>query len=486
MNPQADKGFNFKNYFCIPSFYDSHLHFEGIGKYYSKNNLSHIQTISELENYLGSLNVKANVQSLSSKEKHIEGFGLSLAVVKDLPSLFNLLKKYLNDFNFYLVLEDGHQLLFYGSEIGNYLKTISSEQKKSINYFEDVAIFNDFNRPQFDEYYHNMKFNREKTHSVHEQKMQLLSVAQRTVLTNGITHFRDMTSDPDQLLALLNLEKNQELDVFPELYYSNFFGEGIDSLIKKSKDAQFWCKDQKSKIVHGGLKIFLDGTFSQKSADTIAKSLWKNCGCSFLKESSSDQSCEVENHAMKNFLSQKDVQGLLRLASDSKIEIAFHTIGDLAVEKVIQAFEAVKENFKTKLHLEHCELMNSKTINLLKNLNIEDKNKITFHFQPSHYLMDKIQLNEISSQYPDLHILDWPILKSLGFKLFFGSDAPVSNLGIGYIEHLKSESLFKDYYSKAPFWSFFNHPKFANSPNTFTLFKNLKVESVIVQGRKII
>lgn len=477
MNQLADKVFNLKNYFCIPSFYDSHLHFEGIGKYSTKNNLSHIQSIEELDKHLS--------ESSIDQEEYFEGFGLKTNLIQNLTLIFNSLKKHSNNKNLYLVIEDGHQLLFTGPTLNQYINGLTSDQKKTFPYFENLAIFNDDSRPQFDDFYFKSK-KESNINSTKNIKTELLLNAQTTVLKNGITHFRDMTSDPEQLNTLLEIEKDNNLIVFPELFYSNFHGENTSLLIEKSIEGKLKCQNFKSKIRHKGIKIFLDGTFSQKTADTIGSD-WKTCGCSSpgknLKEEKAKNS--THNQATKEYLTQKDIQDLLSVASDANIEVAFHTIGDLAVEKVIYAFNNVKDKFKTQLHLEHCELINQKTLSVLKNLDPTSASKISFHFQPSHYLMDKEILNIIKSKHIDLCILDWSLLHNLGFKVFFGSDAPVTGLGLGYISELSNEPFFINQYAKAPFWSFFNHPDYKSAPNTFTVFKNLKVDQVFVLGRKI-
>ncbi len=469
MNPQEQKVFKLKNYFSIPCFYDSHLHFEGIGKYLAKNNLNQISTLQDLNNYIRNLKSDHN----SNSKSFIEGFGLKKTLTQNLKILDDLFNQIQSSSNFYFVLEDGHQLLVHGPILNLFFQNLKYKNIKitynsnqfldetQFNYYQSTCLFNDEHRKHFDEFYNDLNLKDLNNHDDHKTTESHLLLAQTTLLKSGVTHFRDLTSDLNQLTSLLSLEKTKQLTVFPETFYSDFSGQNVDQLIKDSTEAKNILLHKKSKVIHRGIKIFLDGTFSQCTVDT------------------NPLEC-------KSKYSVNEIKDLLLLASNQDLEISFHTIGDLAVEKVIKSFFIVKDLFKTQLHLEHCELINTETLQILKKLRLLDKSKITFHFQPSHYLMDQIQLNHIKSNKKEIQILAWPDLHHSGFKIFFGSDAPVSPPGLNYLEDLVLEPFFISHYSKAPFWSFFNHPEYKIHPETYTLFKGHHVQSVFISGQKII
>lgn len=470
MSLHKGKDFKLKNYFSVPCFYDSHLHFEGLGKYNSKNNLSLIQSLEEFKAFI------YNQDRETSISNTFEAFGLKTHLSQDLLNLNCILKSTKNITNFYIVLEDGHQLLVHGSTLLNYLQNVGQEDIKEIKLYQETGLFNDFSRKKFDKFYTALNRELSTTKSTNDLKKSWLTKAQLEVLKSGVTHFRDLTSDLDQLDILLSMEKEESLKVFPETYYSNFFGQNIEDLIQDSINAKQLCQNEKSKIKHNGIKIFLDGTFSQKTVDTIANSNWKNCLC---------HNNQSKSELVSTFFSALDIKDILLKASEQGLEVAFHTIGDLAVEKVISAFDRVKSRFNTKLNLEHCELISPETMTFLKKLSPAEKAKLAFHFQPSHFLLDKSALAPIIKAQPQLHVFNWSELHRLGFKVFFGSDAPVSKLGLNYVKELFHDPFFIDQYSKSPFWSFFNHPEFSKWPNTFTLFSDLEIQSVYIHGQKV-
>jgi predicted amidohydrolase YtcJ len=496
MNPLANKDFSTpskwlknrsKNYFAIPSFYDSHLHLLGLGKYCSNNNLSSISSLEEFEDKICNLieadleiqqkNKQSNILKLNLNSEQaiknsnnfanlgysiIEGFGLKKIFTSDIAKIDEILKKQRPDLaNFYFVIEDGHQLLVHGPILKAYLKTVLNPN--NLNSKNDTCLFNDSNRADFDSYLKNQKSKRTESNLIKH-----LLTAQNILLKSGITHCRDLTSDLDQIMALKNLENLNQYNVFTETYFSDFFGDDLETLINNSLVAKSELLSSKV-IAHKGIKIFVDGTFSQATIDTQCYHKHSNLN---LKSNPN------------NKYSIKDLVHFLESASKHNLEIAFHTIGDGAVEKVIEAFNIVKFRFKTKLHLEHCELVNTNTFNHLSNLETDLRAKIKFHFQPSHYVLDKKHLAELQKFDSSIRVFPWYELKKLGYGVFFGSDAPVTSPGLDYIKNIDFFSFFKSELESQAFWSMFSYPEYKLFPNTYTLFNNLKPNSIFINGSK--
>lgn len=474
MNQLDQTGLSRNDYFAIPCFYDSHLHLQGLGKYNQNKDLKNLSSINDLTNYLSSLQ--------GSNQQTHEGFGFKKSLTFDLPHLDQTFKvNNPNNFNFYFVLEDGHQLIVHGPVIYDFFtsENFSSQTtafKKALKTYGSTCIFQDENRKVFDRFFlSSNNCGKSKFTESHILK------AQNILIQSGVTHFRDLTSDLDQFAVLHHLIKEQKFNLYAETFFSDFFGDEPLTLIKHSLEAKgfksFLNSKENTNLVevdqlhHKGIKLFVDGTFSQHSVDS--QCFHKTYGTENLN---------------KSFVkySENDLVHYLRLASQNNLEVAFHTIGDGAVEKVINAFDIVKDNFQTQIHLEHCELINVKTLSQLESFNSKAKSQIRFHFQPSHYLMDKTHLDAIKSIDPDLFIFAWSTLVQLGYNVHFGSDAPVASPGLSFLKEDNFSNFFRSEKEKALFWSLFSHPDFKHYPNIYTLFKNMAPTQVRINSQNLL
>lgn len=505
MTQLETRDFKRKNYFAIPCFYDSHLHLEGLGKYSQKKNLSLLKSFEDIKAFLTSnsgifQSCKTDLNLTKTSLKISEAFGLSKALTNDLDQFSHHLKTHrLDHFNLYWVLEDGHQLLVFGDILLRF-KTYLKESSKDLEIFQSLLdsshpiwIFDDSTRNAFDEFYTLPEFKPE------ESKMQTHFLTAQSILLNaGVTHCRDLTSSLEQIECLDQLYKKQNFHLYLETYFSDFFGDSVSSLIQKSNEAIKFLNDEAktthqnlkpsltksnqnleaSKLNHKGIKIFLDGTFSQGTADLT---------CFHNHHDGSGYAHSDRKYKIS------DIVHFLKQASQSNLEIAFHAMGDGAVEMILKAFDQVKTEFKTKLNLEHCEIINTPTLEYLKALDAKFKDKIVLHFQPSHFLMDQVTLEKLEIEAKgDYHIFAWSQLLRLGYKVHFGSDAPVVKPGLHFLNNSKFNSFLRSKDDYNLFWSSFNHPEYRYAPNTFTLFKTdpnshlCAVDSVVLDSKKFI
>lgn len=483
MNLQNTKDFKRKNIFSIPCFYDSHLHLEGLGKYYLKKNLSHIDK-KNLTDFLQSISFSKS----NSKSNIHEAFGLKKEILQDLVSFETTLKQNLNiDSSLYWVLEDGHQLLVYGPLLEGfkaYIQKSGGTQNRPLGMQlenQHLGFFDDSTRSIFDTYYLNLTSKANKT-------QEHLLNAQSILLQAGITHCRDLTCNLEQFEILNQLALQNQYVLYTETFFSDFFGDDYLQLIKMSHEARALShelasqnKERKEelgslqeidlhnfRIQHQGIKIFLDGTFSQGTADI---SCYSSCHHSSERKSSFSK------------YTSNEIEELLKHASLNSLDVAFHTMGDQAVLSVLKAFDNIKPHFQTRLHLEHCEVMNESTINFLLNLPPKFKRQLVFHFQPSHFLMDYDILKTISSK--NLWIFPWSQLLQMGYQVHFGSDAPVTRPGLGYLKEKVFSSFFRNEHDYSLFWSTFVHPHYKKRPQTFTMFQDQDPVSVFINGQNI-
>lgn len=451
--------FDFKpqTYFCIPRLQDSHIHLQGMGKFLGAKNLSSKTSLQEIKDtllvLLKSSNSQAHiptdgaqrVETLGYGVQRVEAFGLTLSE-NDLAELCNWAMGISNTV-FTLILSDGHRALF----TGDALKTFFSNtwNKEGLHVFKNSdqvitgILAGDRHRPQIE------KSLQKKLHTFTQEHEDLqletdFMTAQSLLLQQGVTHFRDMTSNPTQFHKLLQLSDDKKFLLYADLYFSNFKGENIDDIFQEIKTHQ---KSNSHKVQVKGVKIFLDGSLGGKNLD---------CSCHLLSPSPFSFSTD-------------DILGLLLKAQALETEIAFHCIGDLAFEKIIAAL--LKLSSKSSLpppvtHLEHCQFINENSLGLLQKL--EHKNRLHFHFQPSHWLDDH---KKLPPQAQHLHFFAWEKLTELGFaNVFFGSDAPVvpvqSRLDQmqGLLPFMTQKKWLK------PWWKYFSYPVAKKGLNTFTLF----------------
>jgi predicted amidohydrolase YtcJ len=96
--------------------------------------------------------------------------------------------------------------------------------------------------------------------------------------------------------------------------------------------------------------------------------------------------------------------------------VAVHTIGDAAVDKVIEV--ATSLHPQGELHIEHGELIQDSTIAKMRGL------QVRVHMQPSHYLSDRIFLAEKIGPLQSV-LFPWRRLQDHGVPFSGGSDSPV-------------------------------------------------------------
>lgn len=225
------------------------------------------------------------------------------------------------------------------------------------------------------------------------QLEKILQQALTTLNQQGFTHFRDMTSSEPEFKTWKNIFEKQAPTAHIQFYFQlgELFqlAEKLD-LLKKLKDSQT------SYLKINGLKVFVDGTLGSGTADT-------KCLCRFQESK----------------WSAKSLQEVIQKTWEAGFEIAFHCIGEQAVEKVVDAArKTLLEGVTGHLHIEHAELMSQSIIQKLKGLHC------TVHIQPSHAI-DDLKIIEDHKKMGD--ILVFPIEQLIQAKVpvFLGSDAPI-------------------------------------------------------------
>lgn len=147
----------------------------------------------------------------------------------------------------------------------------------------------------------------------------------------GIVGISDMMN-PEYFEAYVELDKNDELDIFVSAY---IFDKDIER-IKELKEFK--------KIKLKGIKIFMDGSIGARTAaisnfsylDTKAKGL-------LLKNS-------------------EYIEKILKFAEDNGFQLAIHCIGDRAIGEALKGFKKIDKRNPLRHRIEHFELATDEQI----------------------------------------------------------------------------------------------------------------------------
>jgi len=346
--------------------YDSHVHFFGVG-------------IPAVQWRIAEAEVKLNLPKHLEQKKIIKGFGWS----NKLPlSEFTKLTQSHPDKEFCLSYFDGHS-----SFISNNLIERLGFKSQNHKILKTGIIIGEVERDQLI---------KNIPHDNAQELREMALFAQKIFINNEINWVRHLTAREDHWTCLKSLESEGLLKLKIELFFSEFMGQSLDeAMISFNK-----LKPQTSDLVSAsGIKLFYDGAFGSKTAYTSHKnSVLPRC-------------------------SKKELEDKMKVVFErTKAPLAVHTIGDRALEDVIDLYTKMsKSKDLPTLHLEHAPLFSKKTIELLK---VRKLNCI-FHFQPSHWINDQLWYAENKSELQEHEIYPFKFLFKHGYPFHFGSDAPV-------------------------------------------------------------
>ena len=372
--------------------YDSHVHFFGVG-------LEAVDWVIKGNNL--------NLPDHLSHQNFIHGFGLNSKVSnKEL----NLLYEKHPDVDFCLSYEDGHSSLISKSlvhklsyELQNHSQNHYQNhyQNDYQNHYKDHGHFISLFENKRDEF---LKLLPKKSYD-DLKRMALFSF--NYFKNRGVKRVRHMTCNKDQWMVFKDFYSSKNP---PSLKIENFFAEFMDQSLEEALEAFEFAKQNPIKGLSAqGIKLFVDGSLSQKTA---YMSSFKNS---------------------KPRLNPSELyERMFRILVEQENSLALHTIGDLALEMSLEIYQRItQENeFCGTLHLEHAPVFTKKSLKLLK----ENKLNCTFHFQPSHWIKDSLWYEKEQHLLKPHKIYPFTELKSLGYKFFFGSDAPVEESTVDLTE----------------------------------------------------
>lgn len=340
--------------------YDSHIHLLGVGQRCSIHCLESKSSMDLLR-----------LPQIPQRGNFIMGFGFSLND-EDLQKVLSKVDQVYSHHPIFFSRWDGHAslvnsqaALFLG--LGQVAKIL--QEKEHFLALQKLPPFTDL------------------------QLEKILKEALIILNKEGFTHFRDMTSSEQEFNAWSSLFQKEKPTGYIQFYFLINDPEEIADKIDLLKRLKL---KQTHYLKVNGLKVFIDGTLGSGTADT-------KCLCQ-----------HQESHWQKESLVT-----LLKETWSAGFEVAFHCIGELAVEKVVDAARNTLVSGVTgRLHIEHAELMSQQTLQKLKGLHC------AVHIQPSHAIDD---IEKIKTDLKDNHVLVFPVenLRQANIPVFFGSDAPI-------------------------------------------------------------
>jgi predicted amidohydrolase YtcJ len=184
----------------------------------------------------------------------------------------------------------------------------------------------------------------------------------------------------------------QRIEDFNNYLYTEFNSEGYDE--------KFLSK--------GGLKLFNDGSLGARTA-LLSED---------YKDAPGIKGVEV--------LTEKELMDLVKLATENKIRVVTHAIGDGAIKRVINVYQKSIENWGNKDNelrhgIIHCQITTMEQLKRIANL------KIPVMYQPIFLDYDrKIVENRVGKKLASTSYA-FNTLHKLGGKISFGTDAPVED-----------------------------------------------------------
>ncbi len=384
----------------IKNCYDSHLHWQGIGSFKCRLNLSEVKSLNELNNLSPS---KQNYRS-----NWLLGHGWNKSIFNDSKSPVKYLDKLYPETPVYFTSHDIHCVWLNSTAIkalGINNKAWMSEFSEYIDILdgEFTGLFYDLAKDNIDK-----KLPKYTSDQVREH----LLIAQDELIKAGITHIRDLTCSQEQLNQALKLEVNNQLLIAADLFFKlNTF----DELDQHIANVLSFKTKQINKLKVKGVKVFIDGALGSGGALLT--------------------SCYLDNSNGFKLFSDAQLEEIIKKCFANNLEVAFHAIGDqpsLDVCKILLKLK--KEGITGKVHLEHVQILTDECINLINELNI------VCHMQPQHWCSDKDWLHKKIPKEALNNIFRWADLEKKQIELFFGSDAPVENLSIGNLLKCLGES----------------------------------------------
>lgn len=407
--------------------YDSHIHLQFTAEKASTLNLEFVHSLADLK----SLPI---AQPENFRGEILNGFGWSqLSDVNPGVDIGKKLDELFPQQAVFFTRKDGHAVLINSQAL-------------------HVLGLTDRKPGLFEEEDHFLAYRCLPALTASQIQAQLLKV-QKLFLSKGFTHVRDMTMTDTVWKELEVISNSGAFKMAVEAYVHvpkmQDFARYLESTLKMKA-----TKSENLRV--RGLKFFYDGTLGAETA-------LLSCGC---------------GGGLRQW-TREDLANAFLKTWAAGLEVAVHTIGDLAVDEVVETARALSaQGHLGRLCLEHVEVVKPETIQKMKPLHVE------VHMQPCHFLSDRSFLSDrlgkdISYAFP------WSRFERAQIPMFFGSDSPIEPPNFfRNLQALKeAKKQFRIETIKADVANYHTHPDKSWWPCQ-TVFENETVKEVLICGNE--
>lgn len=232
-----------------------------------------------------------------------------------------------------------------------------------------------------------------------DQMRDFLTEGVRRFNEAGFTHARDMGSDIGQWKIARDLEESGRWNLHVGW---NFVCENLEDFERALKQAKEARGGESALNRVAGIKFYMDGSLGSDTARLSKPYAHRTDGAQGLL-------CWAE----------ADAKEVIRRSWSEGFDVAVHTIGDEAADKIVRlARDVSASGVSGRVHLEHAEVLRNETIQLMKAIHV------SCHIQPCHFLSDRRWLKEkLGTLFPSA--FPWEALRRMGIPFHFGSDSPI-------------------------------------------------------------
>lgn len=246
------------------------------------------------------------------------------------------------------------------------------------------------------------------------QRAEQLRLAIDDLRARGFVEVHDMKATPELAELLLEMDDRGELDGFSVTLYAV-----PDEFERVQKVMRFAMREDTNRPVRfGGMKLFIDGTLNSRTA--------------WMLEPFSDP-LPAHPTGIPNYTPEQ-IEMYMRRAHHERFDIAAHAIGDGAVRALLDAYEAVAQQFGEEpgftLRIEHAQFIDE--ADLPRFARAGKKRAVIASLQPCHLLTDMEAIERLvphraSRSFPLKDLIDAAASagRDPAEMILLGSDSPI-------------------------------------------------------------
>ncbi len=409
------------NVIQVKALYDSHVHWLMTGEKKSYFDLLHFNSFSQIKFEL--------FEKKNYRANWIFGFGWNDSQLSN-ENPCHQLDKLSDKIPICFIKKDAHSCILNSAALAKVVKKI--ESNPLINQFVDRDSSGAPNGVLKESAFYSIYASIPPL-SKSEMRLCLLE-AQDYFLSKGFTHIRDMTCSAAQWEILKEMQAANEIKIYADINFNADTLEQAEMEILPLIKIESQNKYPNLKI--RGLKIFFDGSLGSKTA-----LLFDN----YKGSTTNGNGLWSIDHLFQ----------VMKLTWQNNFEFSVHTLGDKAVDLVVDvARDLYSRKTRGYLNLEHVELVDPSTITKMKSLFIR------CHMQPSHWLSDKLFIQDRLGPNSLKNLFAWEALRRAKVPVSFGSDSPIEEADLELAHNaLLDSTKFGIEEFKGDFWDHFVHPE---------------------------